>query len=302
MVNVSRTENPELFKLAIGGFGLFGVILDVDLELTDNVVYEGSSEVIDYMDYPVFFEKQVKGNSYVGIHSAKLSIAPETLLREMVVTTYRTTDQRPEKIFDLQQERNIPRNKFLFGLSRKFGWGKSLRWYLQKRLEAKVGRRETVSRNNAMRPVVKFLEYYSRKDTDILQEYFVPKEKFVGFIDGLREIVRSDGVNLTSVTVRYVPKNTEAHLSYARQESFAIVMYINQALSKEGIQKAETWTRKMVELALKNQGSYYLTYQLYPTKEQIRLAYPESESFFEKKRFYDNSELFMNKFYEKYAR
>ena len=301
-MNVSRTENPELFKLAIGGFGLFGVILDVDLELTDNVVYEGSSEVIDYMDYPVFFEKQVKGNSYVGIHSAKLSIAPETLLREMVVTTYRTTDQRPEKIFDLQQERNIPRNKFLFGLSRKFGWGKSLRWYLQKRLEAKVGRRETVSRNNAMRPVVKFLEYYSRKDTDILQEYFVPKEKFVGFIDGLREIVRSDGVNLTSVTVRYVPKNTEAHLSYARQESFAIVMYINQALSKEGIQKAETWTRKMVELALKNQGSYYLTYQLYPTKEQIRLAYPESESFFEKKRFYDNSELFMNKFYEKYAR
>ena len=32
----SRTKNPELFRLAVGGYGLFGVILDVDLEIVDN--------------------------------------------------------------------------------------------------------------------------------------------------------------------------------------------------------------------------------------------------------------------------
>ena len=35
---VSRTENEELFPLVIGGYGLFGVILDVTLQLTDDVL------------------------------------------------------------------------------------------------------------------------------------------------------------------------------------------------------------------------------------------------------------------------
>lgn len=36
VVNCSRTENQELFKLVIGGYGLFGVILDVKLKVVDN--------------------------------------------------------------------------------------------------------------------------------------------------------------------------------------------------------------------------------------------------------------------------
>lgn len=37
IVNLSRKENQELFSLVFGGLGLFGVILEVDLRLTDNV-------------------------------------------------------------------------------------------------------------------------------------------------------------------------------------------------------------------------------------------------------------------------
>ena len=301
VLNVNRSENSELFGLVIGGFGLLGVILDVDLELTENNVYEGTSIVMDYKKYPEFFEKNIIGNPNIGIHSAKLSIAPESLLKEIVPTTYEITNKRTPKIFDLQQEQNIFRNKFLFDLSRRFKWGKSLRWDLQKRLEAKVGNKQILSRNNAMRPIIKFLEYDSPKDTDILQEYFVPKEKFVSFTDGLRGIVKSDHINLTSVTIRYVPKNVEAYLSYVREDSFAFVLYINQSLSAKEIDKAVLWTRKLVDLALDNGGSYYLTYQLFPSQEQIRKAYPELDSFFEKKKTYDPGSLFMNKFYEKYV-
>lgn len=301
VLNVSRTENPELFRLAIGGFGLFGVILDVDLMVTDNDVYESQSFVMEYSEYPGYFENNVRNNPNIGIQSAKLSIAPESLLREIVSTAYEKTNDRPEGVFDLRLEENITRNKLLFGMSRRSGWGKSVRWYFQKKLEAKVGKKQAISRNNAMRPIIKFLDYSSRKDTDILQEYFVPKDKFVSFVDGLREIVGSDKINLTSVTVRHIPKNAEAYLSYAREESFAVVLYINQPLSEAGIRKAEIWTRKLVDLAIGHGGTYYLTYQLYPSEEQIRKSYPEIDSFFEKKRTYDPEELFMNKFYEKYS-
>ena len=39
IVTASRDENRRLFDLVIGGYGLFGIILDVDLEVTENAVY-----------------------------------------------------------------------------------------------------------------------------------------------------------------------------------------------------------------------------------------------------------------------
>jgi hypothetical protein len=44
---VNREQEPRLFQLVVGGYGLFGVILDVDLEVTDNVVYRSERRVLD---------------------------------------------------------------------------------------------------------------------------------------------------------------------------------------------------------------------------------------------------------------
>ena len=259
VINVSRTENHELFRLVVGGYGLF---------------------------------------------IARPSIAPSSLLRETVVTTWKTTNRRADNIFALQHEANVARDRFFFGLSRKHDWGKELRWTLQKRLVAQPGKTKIVSRNNAMRPPtapLKFLDHDSSKDTDIIQEYFIPTGRFVPFIDGAREIFSADDVNLLGVTIRYVEQNEEAFLSYARTDSFSIMCYTNQRLSATGLERAERMTQKLVGLALANDGTYYLTYQLFPTQEQIRKAYPNIDAFFAMKRQYDEKELFINKFYEKYA-
>ena len=300
---VSRIENPELFPLVVGGYGLFGVILDADLELTNDVAYERNSIVMDYKEYPPFFQRNILNNRLVGLHSAKLSIAPESFLTELVATSYIKTDQKVDQdIFTLQQEENILRNKLFFGASRKTGVGKSARWLLEKKLDAKVGEKGVVSRNNAMRSIVKFLDYYSEKDTDILQEYYIPTENFIRFVDQLRETIQKEDINILSVTVRYMPQDTESFLSYASRPCYAIVLYINQELSEEGIQKAEKWTQQIVNLALGLNGTYYLPYQLYPTREQMRQAYPQADLFFKKKKFYDEKEMFVNNFYKKYSR
>ena len=60
-------------------------------------------------------------------------------------------------------------------------------------------------------------------------------------------------------------------------------------------------TKQLVNFSLQQGGLYYLTYQLFPTQEQIRLAYPKIDQFFDKKRLYDPQELFLNKFYQRYA-
>lgn len=40
LLAVSRSENPELFSPVIGGYGLFGVIVDVTLHLADDELLE----------------------------------------------------------------------------------------------------------------------------------------------------------------------------------------------------------------------------------------------------------------------
>lgn len=302
IINVSREENSDLFRGVIGGYGLFGVILDVDLELTENLVYGKETKLMDYSEYPSFFENNVRNNQNIGLHFARLSIVPdETFLKETYATNYRVTTSYSNGIFELQEEQNIARDKFFFGLSRKYDWGKTLRWYLQKKLEDNPEKIAIASRNNAMRPPITFLDYYSSRSTDILQEYFIPTESFVSFIDDLKSIIQDEDINLLSVTIRHIPENKEVFLSYSKQDSFAIVLYINQGLSEKEKEKAEKWTQKLVDLAIENNGTYYLTYQLYPTQEQIREVYPEIDDFFSEKKKYDSEEIFMNKFYAKYA-
>ena len=307
IVNVSRKENIELFKLVIGGYGLFGVILDITLNLTDNHILQKEAHIIDYTEFPAFFENFIVNDPNVELFIARPSIAPSSLLRETVVTIWKRTNiQKPQddKIFDLQSEKKVWRDKFFFSWSRRTGLGKEIRWYLQKRLVAQINKTDYITRNNAMRPPtapLKFLDYKSDKDTDIIQEYFIPVDKFADFIDGVRLIVEQNKVNLLGVTIRYVEKNNETFLSYGKKKAFSVVVYSNQELSPSGVQKAKTMTIKLVDLAINNGGIYYLTYQLFPTQKQIRLAYPKIDQFFEKKLRYDNQELFMNKFYKHYA-
>ncbi|MDA1028499.1 MAG: FAD-binding oxidoreductase [Bacteroidetes bacterium] len=306
ILNFSRTENPELFRLVIGGYGLFGVILDVDIELTNNDVYEQKSVVMDYKDFPEYFQKNIKDNSEVEMMLVRPSIATDTFLRELVVATWNKTDKTKENIYDLTEEENVMRDKFVFGLSRKYTWAKNWRWNLQKKIETGVGEARVMSRTNAMRPPLaplELLDYYSSGDTDILQEYFIPVRNFMPFMDEFREILLKDKVNTISFTIRYVKANNETYMAYApTEDAFAIIYMTNVSLSEKAQEKIEKTTQKIVDTAIKNSGTYYLTYQLYPTKEQMRKAYPNTDLFFAKKLQYDPSEMFMNKFYEKYAK
>lgn len=305
IVNVSRTGHPELFRLVIGGYGLFGVILDVTLQLTDDEVYERTATVMDYKDFPDYFQKVVKTDPSVALLLARPSIAPKSFLKEMTVTLWKKTDAKaPEGIHELGEEQHVMRDKFFFNLSRSFDWAKSLRWSLQKKIESSPGSTKLMSRNNAMRPPetpLEFLAYYSAKNTDIIQEYYVPVRNFVPFMDEFRQILTDGQMNVISSTVRYVKANDETLMAYSpKEDSFAIIQMSNVGLSKKEQDHVRDVTQKLVDAAIAHGGSYYLTYQLYPTREQMYKAYPRAGFFFAEKKRYDPDERFTSKFYEAY--
>jgi decaprenylphospho-beta-D-ribofuranose 2-oxidase len=307
VVEVSRTGNPELFSLVIGGYGMYGIILDVTLRVTRDELYEQRSVSMDYADFPAYFARHIKADPDVALMLARPSIDPDPdlFLRELVVATWRKAGEGRSGAFELTEEENVRRDKLFFGLSRRFDWAKSLRWKLQKRVELGAGDARLVSRNNAMRPPLaplELLDYRSSKNTDIIQEYYVPVENFVPFMNRFRTILLAGKMNVLSSTVRYVAPNGTPVLAYApSREAFAIIQMSNVGLSANEQAHAEHVTRQLVDAAIQFGGTYYLTYQLYPTAEQLHRAYPKARHAFERKRFYDPDEIFMNQFYEKYG-
>ncbi|HYT62515.1 MAG TPA: FAD-binding oxidoreductase [Gemmatimonadales bacterium] len=309
VVEVSRTQHPELFGLVIGGYGMYGVILDVTLRVTRDELYEQNAVVMDYTAFPAYFAQHIAPprDSGIALLLVRPSIdpSPDSFLRELVVVTWRRAQPGADASFALTEEAHVWRDRFFLELSRRYDWAKRWRWSLQKKLELGAGEHRVVSRNNAMRPPLaplELLQYHSRRNTDIIQEYYVPVENFVPFMDRFRDILVAGRMNVISSTVRYVAPNDTPVLAYApKRPAFAIIQMSNVGLAPDAQAHARDVTRQLVDAAIAFGGTYYLTYQLYPTVEQLHRAYPTAARAFERKRFYDPGELFSSRFYETYG-
>ncbi|MGG3572968.1 FAD-binding oxidoreductase [Bacillus gobiensis] len=298
IITVNRDD--ELFSLVLGGYGLFGVILDVELELTDDELYAMNSRELDYKEYTDYFKENVLNRPDVRMHLARISTAKSSFLKEMYVTDYVLTDQSALGNYNnLKEDELTGITKFSLGLARNTDFGKDAFWNLQKSHFIKESGKQ-MTRNNVMRSESKFLEYENESNTDVLQEYFVPVDHFEAYIDELRSALSAEEFNLVNITIRYVQKNENAVLSYAKSDMFALVLLINQGLSPAERTETERIVQKIIDVTLNHDGSYYLPYMNYPTNEQMEKAYPRKNEFFKKKLQYDPEERFTNYFYERY--
>jgi FAD/FMN-containing dehydrogenase len=308
----SRAENQELFSATLGGYGLVGIILDAEIDVTENKLFRRDISYIDYKEFPAHYAQAIKNNSQYGLFFGRLSVAPNSYLQDMVLYAYERQPETANTSPTLIPEENSWVNRLVINFSKRGPIGRWTRWMLEKYIEPRfhqcasrnqlMSQRESciVARNQEMYNSTYYLKNRLR-DTDILQEYFVSPENFVAFTDGLREIVGRNHANLLNVTVRVVPQDNDSVLAYAREDMFAFVLYFNQKFTdKESEQLAQT-TRELIDLATSLNGTFYLPYQLHYSAEQLRAAYPRVDEFFALKKKYDPDGLLSNTWYSKYA-
>jgi FAD/FMN-containing dehydrogenase len=311
IVKASTDENSELFRHVLGGYGLFGIILDADLELADNALYVRKAVYMDYEDFPRYYQKEIEQNQNIGLAFGRLSVAPKGYLKETVAHIYEKTPFAGS-LPELKPARHDAVARFVINLSKTGGFGRWVRWTLEKYVEPQL--HDCVSRNEAMsRPgeclVSRNEEMYDNmtylknrlRDTDILQEYFIPCDNMPQFADRLREIVKRDKANLLNVTIRTVHRDSITALPYAKQNMFGFVLYFNCRFNDREAEVLRKTTVDLIDAAHQSGGTFYLPYQLFYSKAQLRSAYPEIDNFFAAKRKYDPTEMFSNKFYEKYG-
>jgi FAD/FMN-containing dehydrogenase len=272
VIEASPRKHADLFRASIGGYGAVAILTEVELDVADNVHIERYVHEVSVASYVDYFRSKVLADSLSVMHNADL-LPPH--FDSPVCVTWRKTD-RPLT----EHARLVPRGDaypleqaVLFAVTELPG-GETLR-------------KDIVHPLMTARPCVKWLNHEASLDvaelepwtrstsTYALQEYFIPVRHFQSSAQGIARVLRAHGVMAVNVSIRHSPADTVSLLPWAKEEVFSFVLYYKQRTSNNACEEVGRWTRELIDLALENEGRYYLPYQLHARTEQFDRAYPE---------------------------
>ncbi len=300
VVTCDHRENSELLRLTLGGYGLFGVILDAEISVVPNVRYTPNFVSVATRDYATSFWKLVyAAGSPVEMAYGRLSVAPGSFLEEALIGTFVPDSRSRGAVLPLSRPRLSGLERAIFRNSENSDTGKALRWWLEEDIGPPLAK--PVSRNSLLNEPAAVFANATSESTDILQEYFVPQDRLWEFVRAARKIIRRADADLLNVTVRDVRRDTRSVLSYAREDVFGLVMLFVQDRSAAGEQRMRKLTREMIDAAIAAGGTFYLPYRLHATDAQLRRAYPAWEKVVSAKRNYDPQGIFDNGLYQRYG-
>jgi FAD/FMN-containing dehydrogenase len=298
VLRCSRTENKELFSLALGGYGLFGIILDAELHVVKNERLRMEQVIVPLDDAMASFDRKLRDRGTPSMFYARLNITPNRMFDDVLISTFYAEQGEIPKLTD---PKLIGLRRSVFRGSVGSAFGKEMRWEAETKIAPHLAG-TVFSRNQLMNESADWFLDHSDATTDILHEYFLPRDGAVPFLRQAKNIIRAHHEDLLNVTVREVQTDDDTFLRYADQPMIAFVMFFSQRRTASADQDMGQMTRELVDAALRSGGRYYLPYRLHASGDEFRAAYPQAEDFFRLKRKYDPDNLFANEFYLKYAR
>jgi len=296
----SRQENPRLFALALGGYGLFGVILDVTLRIVPNEAYRARIYRTNAATYASDYEKFTREEPDAGLAYGRLSIAPTSFLTDARIVLFKRVPGTAGKA-DTLESKESRLKEAIFRATVGSGFGKEIRWTLERLVGGENGRLDQ-SRNQILNDPSEWFANRNPDATEVLHEYFIPPDQLGAFFVQARTILLRANPDLLNITVRFVRADHDTALNYARMNVFGLVMLFHQGKSREAEARMQRLTRELIDAALNRGGTYYLPYRPHATLAQFAQSYPTAPQFFAEKRAFDPNEIFSNQFYLNYGR
>ena len=295
--HATPTQNSEIFYGAIGGYGALGIVVEAELEVADNERLERISAKFPAAAYLTFFKETVRNSSAALFHNADL-YPPH--YRSLRATTWQRTERPATHTERLQTpRRQWAIEKYMMWTVTEWPFGKQRREHLLDPLLFLS--RKVHWRNFEAGYDVAELEPISRTArTYVLQEYFVPIDRFDDFTAKMEDILQRHRVNAVNVSVRHALADPGSLLAWAREECFAFVLYHKQRTRESARARVGVWTRELIEAAISCGGAYYLPYQIHATPEQFHRAYPRARELFALKARLDPGNRLRNRLLNAY--
>ena len=299
LVECSRTKEPELFALAMGGYGLFGAIIDAELDMVPNALMEPTYVQIDPSRFADAFVNAVENDPTVRMAYGRLSVSRENFFGQALMIVYRPVAKQPgplPAVVDHGALTGVSRH--VYRLQTGHEWAKNFRWFMEASVNPSISGAAT--RNALMAEPVVNLASGDATRTDILHEYFVPPDRFKSFVELCRSVIPKARAEFLNVTLRYVDADPVAVLAYAPQKRIAAVMSFSQEVSPDGEADMMAMTEALIEGVKDLGGGFYLPYRLHARRDQVRAIYPRTEEFVAAKRRLDPALVFRNMMWDAY--
>jgi FAD/FMN-containing dehydrogenase len=294
----SRDENRELFSLAIGGYGLFGVITSVGLRLRPRSRVERVVEIRNIEGIVDAIEQRIADGYLYGDFQFSIDEASPGFMREGVFACYRPTD--------------LP-----MGTARELGVGD---WeelialaHFDRRRVYEVYSTYYQSTSGQIYPSDThqsglYIDNYhhavdartSSRATEMITELYVPRHRLIDFIDEVRADFLAHHTPNIYGTIRMIEKDEESFLVWAKEPYACVIFNLHIEHTTEGLQSSADAFRRLIDMAVARGGSYYLTYHRFARRDQVESCYPQFAQFLAMKRQYDPDERFQSDWYRHY--
>lgn len=299
----SRTENPELFRLVVGGYGLFGVVASVQMRLVPRRKVERIVEIRTVDDLAGAFDKRVTDGFQYGDFQFSIERDSEDFLHKGVFSCYRPVSmETPISPAQKQlSDENWRQLLYLAHTNQKRAFETYADYYLSTNGQIYWSDTHQLS----IYPDNYHLEIDQKLHapypaSEIITEINVPRSRLKGFFDEVREDFRKNNVNLIYGTVRVIERDDETFLPWAKQSYACIIFNLHTVHSPEGLRRTADDFRRLIDMAAKRQGTYYLTYHRYASRKQVESCYPQFAEFLQLKKKYDPEERFQSEWYRHY--
>lgn len=296
----SRRENSDLFRLVIGGYGLFGLVYSVTLRLVPRQKVERVVEVITVDKLLAAFEQRIAAGFLYGDFQFSTDERSDDFLRRGVFSCYHPVDP-PTPLPEVQKELSEDNWNDLFYLShadKAEAFRQYAGYYLS--TSGQVYTSDTHQLSTYLDDYHRALDQRlgaTERATEIITEIYVPHPDLPNFLAEVREDFRANEVNLIYGTVRLIEQDAESFLAWAKRSYACTIFNLHTVHTPAGLEHSAAAFRRLIDLALRRGGSYFLTYHKYATRRQVEACYPQFAEFLRLKRQYDPQERFQSDWY-----
>jgi FAD/FMN-containing dehydrogenase len=303
----SRSENPELFSLVVGGYGLFGIIYSATLRLMPRQRVERVVDITDLDDAVNAVYRRAAEGCLFGDFQFAIDAADPRFLRRGVFACYRPTAAAAE---DSGPASDLPADAWL-KLLRLAHEDKreAFRLYAQHYLGTDGNHywSDTMQLSTYIPSYADYLESArgepaagAVKETLVIGEHYVPREQLLEFMQQAKDVLVSKRTEVIYGTIRAIMKDTVSFLPWAKGDFVCVIFNLRTPHTPEGRSKTEETFRALIDLSIRLGGCFFLTYHRYATAAQVEAAYPEFREWLKRKLQYDPEELFTSDWYLHY--
>lgn len=301
----SRTENIELFRLAIGGYGLFGAVASLRLRLVPRQKLERVVEIRQTADLMDAFESRISDGYLYGDFQFSIDQSSENYLRRGIFSCYRPVPI-DTPMSETQRELGDDDWRSLFVLAhadKAQAYERYASYYLG--TSGQIYWSDLHQLSVYIDDYHRYVEAATKsreKASEIITEIYVPRNRLGDFLEEARGDFLRNNVELIYGTIRLIERDDESFLAWAKEPFACTIFNLHAEHTPQGLRRVGDAFRRLIAMAIRRGGSYFLTYHREATREQVEACYPQFQSFLAKKRQHDPGEIFQSDWYAHYRR